>query len=40
VAKADEKRRLAWPWWATWALIAVVATSALTVAVTVYASLR
>ena len=36
MAKADEPRRLAWPWWATLALLAVVAMSAATIVVTIY----
>jgi hypothetical protein len=32
----DETHRLSWPWWAPWALIAVVLTCALTVAATLY----
>jgi hypothetical protein len=34
--KRDETRRMAWPWWATWALLAVVVTSAATIAATLY----
>jgi hypothetical protein len=35
MAQQDEKTRgLSWPWWAPWALLAVAATSLLTVAVT------
>jgi hypothetical protein len=32
----DETHRLSWPWWAPWALLAVAATSVLTVAATLY----
>jgi hypothetical protein len=32
----DETRKLSWPWWASWALLAVAATSVLTVAATLY----
>jgi hypothetical protein len=32
----DETRRLSWPWWASWALLAVVVTSAVTIAATLY----
>lgn len=31
-----EAKRLSWPWWAPWALLAVAATSLLTVAATLY----
>jgi hypothetical protein len=34
MAQRDETRRLSWPWWAPWALLAVAATSLLTIAVT------
>jgi hypothetical protein len=30
----DETKRLSWPWWAPWALLAVAITSVLTVAAT------
>jgi hypothetical protein len=36
MAKLDETHRLSWPWWASWALIAVVLTSVLTIAATFY----
>lgn len=36
VAKSDETNRLSWPWWAPWALLAVAATSVLTIAATLY----
>jgi hypothetical protein len=36
VAKLDETDRLSWPWWAPWALLAVAATSVLTIAATLY----
>jgi hypothetical protein len=36
VAKSDPTHNLSWPWWAPWALLAVVATSVLTVAATLY----
>jgi hypothetical protein len=32
----DKANRLSWPWWAPWALLAVAATSVLTVAATLY----
>jgi hypothetical protein len=34
MAKQDATHKLAWPWWAPWALLAVVATSLLTIAAT------
>jgi hypothetical protein len=34
MAKRDATQRLSWPWWAPWALLAVVITSLPTVAVT------
>ena len=34
--KTDETQKLSWPWWAPWALLAVVATSVLTIAATLY----
>ena len=36
VADKGEMRKLSWPWWAPWALLAVVVTSILTIVVTVY----
>ena len=36
MTKPDEARTLSWPWWASWALLAVVATSILTIAATLY----
>lgn len=36
MAKVDETHRLSWPWWASWALLAVALTSALTLAATFY----
>jgi len=36
VAKMDKTHRLSWPGWAPWALLAVAATSVLTVAATLY----
>jgi hypothetical protein len=36
VANKDDKQKLSWPWWAPWALLYVIATSALTIAVTIY----
>jgi hypothetical protein len=34
MSKDSETQTLSWPWWAPWALLAVAATSLLTVAVT------
>jgi hypothetical protein len=36
MAKMDETHRLSWPGWAPWALLAVVVTSVLTIAATLY----
>ena len=36
MAKTDESHKLSWPWWAPWALLAVAATSVLTVVATLY----
>jgi hypothetical protein len=36
MAKKDEAQKLSWPWWAPWALLAVVATSIVTVAATLH----
>jgi hypothetical protein len=36
MTKKDEAQRLSWPWWANWALLAVAATSVLTIAATLY----
>jgi hypothetical protein len=36
MAKLDETERLSWPWWAPWALLAVAATSLLTIGATLY----
>jgi uncharacterized BrkB/YihY/UPF0761 family membrane protein len=33
---APETKKLSWPWWAPWALLAVAATSVLTIAATLY----
>ena len=35
MAKRDETNELSWPWWAPWTLLAVAATSVLTIVVTV-----
>jgi len=34
VKMAHSARRLSWPWWSPWALLAVAATSVLTIAAT------
>jgi hypothetical protein len=36
VAEKGDMQKLSWPRWAPWALLAVVATSILTIAVTLY----
>lgn len=36
MAKTDATAKLSWAWWAPWALLAVAATSVLTVAATLY----
>jgi hypothetical protein len=36
MAKSDETHKLSWPQWAPWALLAVAATSVLTIAATLY----
>ena len=36
MARMDETQKLSWPGWAWWALLGVVATSALTIAATLY----
>lgn len=36
MAQADPTTRLSWPWWAPWVLLAVAATSLLTIAATIY----
>ena len=36
MAKPDETNALSWPWWAPWALLAVAATSLLTIVATLY----
>jgi hypothetical protein len=36
MAKPEEIKKLSWPWWAPWALLAVAATSVLTIATTLY----
>jgi hypothetical protein len=34
--KIDDTDRLSWPWWSPWALLAVIATSLLTIVATLY----
>ena len=36
MAEQDKTHKLSWPWWSPWALAAVVATSLLTIAATLY----
>jgi len=36
MAKPDETHTLSWPWWAPWALFAIVVSCLLTVAATLY----
>ena len=36
MAEFDERKRLSWPWWAPWALLAVAATSVQTIGATLY----
>jgi hypothetical protein len=36
MAQKDEVKKLSWPWWAPWALLAVALTSLLTIAATLY----
>jgi hypothetical protein len=36
VSESEETSRLHWPWWSTWALLLVAATSLLTIAATLY----
>jgi hypothetical protein len=36
MAKIENSNHLSWPWWAPWALLAVVATSLLTIVATLY----
>jgi len=36
MAERDDANELSWPWWAPWALIAVAATSLLTIGATLY----
>jgi hypothetical protein len=36
MTKPDEAQKLSWPWWSSWALVAVILTSVLTVVATLY----
>jgi hypothetical protein len=36
MTKLDESTKLSWPLWSPWALLAIAATSVLTVAATLY----
>jgi len=36
MSNSVDPRRLSWPWWASWALLGVVATSLMTIAATLY----
>jgi hypothetical protein len=36
MANPEETNELSWPWWAPWALLAVAATSLLTIGATLY----
>jgi uncharacterized BrkB/YihY/UPF0761 family membrane protein len=36
MSKSQETSKLSWPWWAPWALLAVIVTSILTIGVTFY----
>ena len=36
MAQRGKPNELAWPWWASWALLAVAVTSLLTIAATLY----
>ena len=36
MTERDDANELSWPWWAPWALIAVAATSLLTIGATLY----
>jgi len=36
MTERNETEKLSWPWWGPWALLAVAATSVLTVAATLY----
>jgi hypothetical protein len=36
MAERDDANELSWPWWASWALLAVAATSVLTIGATLY----
>jgi len=36
MARSQDTDELSWPWWAPWALLAVAATSVLTIGATLY----
>jgi hypothetical protein len=36
MAERDDAEELSWPWWASWALLAVALTSVLTIGATLY----
>lgn len=36
MTQSEEAKKLSWPWWAPWALLAVAVTSLLTVGATLY----
>jgi hypothetical protein len=36
MANKEDTQKLSWPWWAPWALLAVAATSAVTIVATLY----
>ena len=36
MAERDDAKELSWPWWASWALLAVALTSVLTIGATLY----
>jgi hypothetical protein len=36
MASSQDTDELSWPWWAPWALLAVAATSVLTIGATLY----
>jgi hypothetical protein len=36
MAKVDETHRLSWPWWASWAVLAILVTCVATIVATLY----
>jgi hypothetical protein len=36
MTKQNATQKLSWPWWAPWMLLAIVATSILTIAATIH----